>query len=68
LDGGWSGMPDAFVGGASFAVAAAAGAFDGSGVGAVAACGVAVAALADAVDGTCPECFLGLRGGRPLGR
>ncbi|GGP15619.1 hypothetical protein GCM10012278_76040 [Nonomuraea glycinis] len=43
MDGGWPGVVDALVAWASFAVAAASGAFDGARVGAVAAFGVTVA-------------------------
>lgn len=55
-------MADAFVVRASFAVAAAPGAFDGAGVGTVATFGVAVAGPADLVDGSGPEVVLGSRG------
>jgi hypothetical protein len=61
-------VADALVAGASFAVAAASGAFDGAGVGAVAAFGVSVAGLADLVDDSGPEIMWGFRGKRPLGR
>ena len=68
MDGGWPVVADAFVAWASFAVAAASGAFDGARVGAVAAFGVAVAGPADLMDGSGPELILEFRGERPLGR
>ncbi|GAA3447766.1 hypothetical protein Pve01_63280 [Planomonospora venezuelensis] len=61
-------MVDALVAGASFAVAAAPGAFDGAGVGPVTALGIAVAGPADLVDDSGPEIIAGFRGKRPLGR